>query len=167
MGSRDRCSVPSAPLRISRSYLSTPLSVYLLVMAPICALEAFLVATRCPLWMQGSAGVVVAMSFYGLARGYFRRLVLTPDSGALAGLFRRYEIRWSEVRQAGIYVPGGGVGATEYLYLSKRTTVPRGKWDIDAETVQVQNREGLRDMVEGFARAAGNSLSIRSEGGAP
>src|SRR5215510_3973885 len=91
-------SITPARLRVSWPFLSTPISIYLLVMAPICALEVFLIATRCPLWMQGSATAVLLLSLMGLARGYLRRLVLTDRSAALVSLTRRIEIPWSKVR---------------------------------------------------------------------
>jgi hypothetical protein len=123
-------------------------------MIPICGLEVFLIATRCPAWMQGTAAIVLAFSAIGLAHGYLRRLALTKEMAALVGLLGRIEIPWAQVRSVGVYVPGGGVGATEYAYVTRRDAPPRGKWDIDLDTIQVQNRPGLMEAITWARRAA-------------
>lgn len=142
--------MPTSPLRTSWPYLSTPIGVYLLVMLPICALEVFLLLTDCPPWMKWSAGGVVALSAVGLVRGYGRRLILAPEAAVFRGLFRSHRIPWSRVRRFGVYLPGGGVGATEYLFITTNDRPPRGKWDVDDETIQVQNRPGLLEAVREF-----------------
>lgn len=139
--------------RHSWPYLAAPLRVYLMVMLPICALQAFLIFLRCPLWMHLSSGGVLLISLYGLLRGYVRRLVITPEGASLRGLFTRIDIPWKEVRRIGVFVPGGGVGTTEYFYITTRDHEPAGKWDIGEHTIQIQNREGLERAM----------LFIRSE----
>jgi hypothetical protein len=133
-------------------YVRTPLSIYLIVMLPICALELFLIANRAPAWMTWTAGGVVVISAAGFFRGYLRRLVLDSKSARLWQPGRGIAIQWSDVRHVGVYVPGGGLGATAYLYITTRETIPQGKWDIDEATIQVQDRDGLREVVETFRR---------------
>ncbi len=138
---------PSNSTRQSWPYLAAPLHVYLMVMLPICALQVFLIFLRCPLWMHLSSGAVLLISLYSLIRGYVRRLVITPEAASLRGLTSRIDIPWKEVRRTGVYTPGGGVGTTEYFYITTRNHEPAGKWDIGEHTIQIQNREELRSRV--------------------
>lgn len=140
-------------------FLAAPLGRYLLVMTPICALQAFIILSRCPIWMQASAGVVLALSLYGLAHGYLRRLMLTREAAVLTGITRRIGIRWSDVRSVGVYIPGGGVGATEYLFITTRDRLPRGKWDVDAHTIQVQSRPALVAAMNDMIRDSGLNIT--------
>lgn len=107
-----------------------------------------MLATPCPNWIRISAGAVIAMTVWGLIRGYGRRLVIEADGVRLKRFGGNLFISWSDVRSIGVYVPGGGVGATEYLYVSTRDRPPRGKWDIDAETIQIQNRTGALEALQ-------------------
>lgn len=139
---------PSKNTRHSWPYLAAPLHVYLMVMLPICGLQVFLIFLRCPMWMHLSSGAVLLISLYGLLRGYVRRLVITPERASLRGLFTRIDIPWKGVRRIGTYTPGGGVGTTEYFYITTRDHEPAGKWDIGDHTIQIQNREGLQTVIE-------------------
>ncbi len=141
-------SANTPPSRRCWPYLAAPLGVYLMVMLPICGLQVFLILTRCPWWMDASAAFVLAVSLYNLVRGYVRRLIVTPDGASLRGLFTHINIPWKNVRRIGIYTPGGGVGTTEYFYITTRDHEPAGKWDVGEHTIQIQNREGLREVVE-------------------
>lgn len=132
----------------SRPYLSAPLWIYLTVMAPICALQTFLILSRSPGWMQWTSGVVLALTLHNLIRGYLRRIVVTSQGVAFKGIFLRRNIPWKRVRRIGVYVPGGGVGVSDYLYVTTKDTPPAGKWDQDAESIQVQNRPGLLEAIE-------------------
>jgi hypothetical protein len=100
--------------------------------------------------MSWSAGAVVVLSGYGFARGYLRRLVLSAETAALAAPMRRIEIPWQRVRRIGVYLPGGGLGATKYLYISAHDREPDGRWEIDADTIQVQDRPGLLDAARDY-----------------
>ncbi len=124
-------------------YLAAPLSTYVIVMAPICTLQAFLLIFPTPGWMRGSAAVVLAFTMLGFIRGYVRRVVVTSEGVEFRRLGRRVAIPWGAVRRVGVYVPGGGLGSTEYAYVTTRDEPPGGKWDIGPETIQLQNRHGL------------------------
>src|SRR5260221_8994535 len=126
-----RGSPKGATIRRSFSYFSTPIAVYLSVMLPICGLEVFLIFSRCPGWIQWTAGGVLGLSLYGLAIGYGRRLTLGEDGASFRGLFGSVKIEWHQLRRIGIYQPGGGIGQTEYAYLSTRDEPPTGKWEQD------------------------------------
>ncbi len=117
-------------------------------MAPICGLEAFLLATPCPNWIRISAGMVIALTVWGLIRGYGRRLVIEAEGVRLKRFGGDLFIPWSDVRSIGVYVPGGGVGATKYLYVTTRDSPPQGKWEIDAETIQIQNQPGALEALQ-------------------
>jgi len=136
--------------RASWPYLATPISIYLLVMLPICGFEAFLLLADCPNWMRISAGMVVLLTIHGFLRGYARRLVLSPHAARFHGPLGHFEIPWAEVRRIDVYIPGGGLGVTSYLYITTRSTPPEGKWDIGPEVIQVQNRPGLLEAVRAF-----------------
>jgi hypothetical protein len=127
----------------------------LLVIVPICLLEGILLVSDSPAWMRGSAGLVIAVSVIALARGYLRRLEISPSGVVFRRLVGRIEIPWQRVRSAGKYRPGGGVGGREYVYVSSRDGPPLGKWDIDAETVQAQDRPGLWEAIEQGRAGAG------------
>jgi hypothetical protein len=128
-------------------FLATPLAIYLTVMVPVCGLELFLIVARAPAWMRWSAGAVVFFTIVGLIRGYVRRLVLSPRGASLRGLVQSIEIDWTRVRRVGTYTPGGGLGGAKYAYITTRDTEPLGKWDIDRETIQVQDRPGLMEAI--------------------
>jgi hypothetical protein len=137
------------------SYLRTPLRIYLLVMLPICVLQIFLLIHDFPMWMKISGALVVIFTLHGLARGYVRRLILTDAGAELRGLFFGWKLPWTQVRRVGVYVPGGGLGAAEYLFIATQDAVPDGPWQMDSQTLQIQNREGLLKLVESYWRGEG------------
>lgn len=137
-----------AACRSSWPYLRTPQCIYWLVMAPICGLQVFLVFTPTPGWLRVSASAVIALTAIGYVRGYFRRLILTPEGATLHTLFSRRFIAWRDVRRAGRYVPGGGLGATPYFYITMNDRQPEGRWENDERTLQVQDQAGLEAAVE-------------------
>jgi len=134
------------------------LSTYVIVMAPICALQAFLLMFPTPGWMRGSSAVVLLVTVLSFLRGYVRRVVLTSEGVEFRRLGRRVVIPWSAVRTVGVYVPGGGLGSTEYAYVTTRDEPPGGKWDIGPETIQLQNRDGLLNELRA-ARARASAAS--------
>jgi hypothetical protein len=142
----------AAPYRRSWPYFRTPIVAFLVVMAPICGMMAVIVVGDTPSWMTWSAGVVVAITFLTLYQGYARRLILSERGARFVGGWRTVEIEWSEVRGAGVYVPGGGLGAVEYVYITKRESPPAGKWDRGQDTIQLQNRPGLIEAIEAARR---------------
>jgi len=140
--------------RKSWPYVRTPLAVYLIVMGPICAMMCFLLLGRTPGWMRWSAGGVVAITLLSLYRGYGRRLVLSRIGARFCRVFGGICLPWSEVRRVGTYTPGGGLGATEYVYITTRDRRPEGKWDRGPDTIQLQARSGLVDAIEMARRSA-------------
>lgn len=140
--------------RRSWSYLRTPVGIYWLVMSPICLLEGFLLITDTPNWIRFTAGGVLLITIIAFVRGYARRIELHEDGVRWRTLLTRRELRWSDVSSVGTYIPGGGVGTTEYAYLSTRAEPPAGKWQIDEQTFQVQNRPGVIEAIEAFRAEA-------------
>ncbi len=143
------------------SYVRTPAGLYWLVMAPICGLELFLLLTDSPGWMRWSAGFVVLLTIHEYLRGYARRLVLTEDAARFKAPFREIVISWKNVRAVGAYVPGGGLGATEYVYISSRLTGPEGKWDIGQDMIQLQSRPGLLETIHDLWVACRGRVSLQ------
>ena len=142
--------IPTPVQPKSFPYFSTPLKTYLGVMLPICALEVFLIFSRSPAWVQWTAGIVVALSAYGAVIGYGRRLILQDDGAVFHRPFSKVVMPWTAVRQIGVYQPGGGIGQTEYVYLTTRDRPPAGKWEQDRSVIQIQNRPGLLETIERF-----------------
>lgn len=136
------------------SYLRTPVGIYWLVMSPICLLEGFLLVTDTPNWIRVSAGGVLLITIIAFVRGYGRRIELHEEGVRWRSLLIRRELRWADITSVGTYVPGGGVGTTEYAYLSTRAGPPVGKWEIDEQTFQVQNRPGVIEAIEAFRSRA-------------
>ncbi|MCG8405624.1 MAG: hypothetical protein MI923_10545 [Phycisphaerales bacterium] len=145
--------------RRSWPFVRTPIAIYLIVMLPISGLMLFLAFNVTLAWMKWSAATVLALTAIGFYKGYVRRLVLTDKGPRLVRSFGSIEIPWSGVRLIGTYVPGGGVGATEYVFITTRDTPPVGKWDIDRDTIQLQNRPGLFESIED-ARKRQGSMSL-------
>lgn len=139
--------------RTSWPYLRTPLRIYLVVMLPICALQGFLLINPTPLWMKATAALVVLLTVQGLIRGYVRRLVLSPEGARFVTLTRTIVLPWDRIKMYGVYIPGGGLGAVEYFYLTTHDRPPDGKWEIDKSTIQIQARDGLVETVELFRTA--------------
>lgn len=147
---------PACP-RHGWPFLSAPPAMYWAVMAPICALEIFLIASRSPLWMRGSAGAVLVVSAIAFARGYLRRLIVDGTGARFRRLLGEVRIPWERVRGVGRYVPGGGLGSTSYVYITSRDEPPAGAWDIDDRTIQIQDRPGALEAIQaawGAFRAA-------------
>ncbi|QDV91190.1 hypothetical protein RAS2_22810 [Phycisphaerae bacterium RAS2] len=152
-------------LRTSRPYLRTPLRIYLIVMLPICALQGFLLINPTPLWMKGTAALVVLLTVHGFVRGYVRRLVLTAEGARLVTLTRTIALPWNRVKKYGVYIPGGGLGAVEYFYLTTHDRPPDGKWEIDANTIQIQARDGLIETVDALLAAHRAQAAESAAGG--
>lgn len=127
-------------------FLKTPLPIFLIVMLPINGLMVFLILTATPLWMKLSSLLVMLVSLVTLACGYVRRLVLSSEGASLRRLFDRIDIPWSDVKSCGVY-SAGGPGGARYFYITRRDVQPGGAWDIDRDTIQVQDRPGLREAV--------------------
>lgn len=151
-------------LRTSWPYLRTPLRIYLIVMLPICLLQVVLLASPTPMWMKGTAALVVLLTIHGLIRGYVRRLVLSPDGARFVTLTRTIALPWGRIKKHGVYIPGGGLGAVEYFYLTTHDRPPDGKWEIDENTIQIQARDGLLESVE-ILRAAHRGQTGESTAG--
>ncbi len=127
-------------------FLKTPLPIFIIVMLPINGLMVFLIVTATPLWMKLTSVLVMLVSLLTLARGYVRRLVLSSEGASLRRLFDRIDISWSDVKSCGVY-SAGGPGGTSYFYITRRAVQPGGAWDIDRNTIQVQDQPGLREAV--------------------
>ena len=119
-------------------------------MLPINGLQVFLLLANTPRWIKITAALVLLWTLLAWAQGYARRLIVDRKRVRLRGLFRTIEIPWSAVSMMDVYIPGGGLGATEYLYVTTRKEPPMGKWDLDENTIQVQDRPGLLDALRTY-----------------
>lgn len=122
-------------------------------MVPINALMTFLIVSRSPAWVAVTASVVLLLSAHAFVRGYVTRLSIDNDGIRLRRLTGSIFISWIDIREIGEYAPGGGVGGTEYVYVTTRSCPPKGKWDVDEKTIQVQSRAGILEALND-ARAA-------------
>jgi len=135
------------PERRSWSYLNTPLRVYLIVMLPICALMGFLITVPQITWIRVAASAVIGVTFYGMLRGYVRRVVATPGAIEFRTLGSVWRIPWDEVRRIDEYIPSGGVNGPKYVYITRHDRAPHGRWELDRDTFQLQSRPGLLDEL--------------------
>lgn len=97
--------------------------------------------------MKLSSALVIALSLGSFVRGYWRRLSIRSEGVTFRLLFGKVEIPWEDVKAVGVYSPGGGKGGSEYVYISRRERQPGGTWEIDDDTIQLQNREGLLSEI--------------------
>lgn len=149
-------SINKTPAATSWPYFRTPLPIFLFVMLPVNGLMLFLLLSRSESWQKWSAGLLHALSLYALYRGYLVRLYITPTGIRLRRLTGSIELAWADIKQIGEYIPGGGLGATEYIYITKHDRLPGGKWEIDDHTIQVQAQEGLLATLQQAAAASEN-----------
>ena len=136
------------------SYFNTPLRVYLAVMLPICALMSFLIIVPQISWVRASAAVVLAFSLYGFLRGYVRRLTVDSAGVRFRSLAGRWLILWRDVKQIGLYCPSGAVNGALFVFVTTQDRPPLGKWEIDSQTFQLQDRPGLLDALQNARRIA-------------
>lgn len=128
---------------------STPLHVFLGVMGPICALMVAVALLRgFPAWARISALVVVAVSLDAFRRGYLHRVVVHADHVVYRTLRWRIEIPWEQVRLMGRYVPPDRNRTTGYVFITRRDHAPVSRHEIDADTLQLQDRPGLLEWLE-------------------
>ncbi|MFO0974082.1 MAG: PH domain-containing protein [Phycisphaerae bacterium] len=133
-------------------FFSTPLRHFLAVVGPIALLMGPLAWVAPRGWMRVSAGAVLAYSVYALLRGYCCRLTIDDRGLHYRGLMRRVAIPWARVRRIARYATGPAGAA--YVYVTTRDDVPAGRWEIDNETIQLQDRAGLVEALEGAWRRA-------------
>ena len=119
-------------------------------MLPINGLQVFLLVANTPRWIKITAALVLLWTLLALAQGYARRMIVDRNRVRLRGPFRTVEIPWSAVSMIDVYTPGGGLGATKYLFVTTRTQPPMGKWDLDENTIQVQDRPGLLEAIRAY-----------------
>ena len=71
----------------------------------------------------------------------------------LRGPGYKYTLPWSTIRRIDRYVPSGGVNGVKYVYITRRDRPPAGKWEMNPETVQLQDRPDLLDTLHRAWRA--------------
>lgn len=130
------------------------MAIFLIVNVPINALMVFVLTIRALWWMKLTAAAVVAISLYTLYRGYVTRLTIDSDGVRLRRIGGTIHLPWNRIQRIGMYAPGGGVGAAEYVYVTTRSEPPTYKWEIDETTIQVQGHPGLLDAIEAAKRDA-------------
>jgi len=131
--------------RRSWPFFSTPLRYFLLVFVPICGLMGPLAVLASRWGLRASAGVVLACSFYALGRGYLCRVAMDLEGVEYRSAWRRLRIGWGDVREIGRY--SAGAGGASYVFVSRRSGTPGGRWEIDADTIQLQDRPGLVETL--------------------
>lgn len=136
---------------------STPLRYFLGVFVPVGLLMGALMVLSTRTGIRVSAGVVVGCSLYAGMRGYACRLHTDARGVAYRTPWRTVRLDWNVVRQIGRYTPGPGGAA--YVFITSRESPPAGRWDVDEQTIQLQDRPGLLESLESARRAAANSPS--------
>lgn len=139
---------------VSWPFFSTPLRYFAAVFGPIALLMAPATALAPRGWMQASAALVLAISLYALMRGYFCRVRADALGVHYRSITRRYSLAWPQVRRVGRY--DSGPGGAAYVFVTRHDTPPQGRWDIDGDTIQLQDRAGLLDALDKRWNAAKN-----------
>lgn len=132
---------PGGPDARSWPFFNTPLRVFLAVVAPISALMALLATFTSRASIRYSAIAVLAVSIYAAVRGYACRVRVDPRGVEYRAPWRTIRIEWSRIRAIDRYTPG--VGGAGYIFITTHDGPPAGRWDVDAETIQIQERDGL------------------------
>lgn len=132
------------------------MAIFLVVMLPINALMVTLLFVPALMWMKISAGVLIALSCLGFFKNYVRRLIVSEQGVRFVRLGGSIEITWPQIRRIDRYIPGGGVGATSYVYITTHDREPEGRWESDADTIQLQDRPGLVEAIKAM-KDRGNS----------
>lgn len=142
--------------RRSWPFFSAPLKYFLWVVVPICGLMGPLAVLASRWGLRASAGVVLACSGYALVRGYFCRVTMDDGGVTYRSPWRRLRIGWGEVRGVGRY--SSGAGGAGYAYVTRAERQPAGRWEIDADTIQLQDRPGLVETLrQGWEAGRGNA----------
>jgi hypothetical protein len=134
--------------RQSWPYFRTPIGAFLVVMLPINSLMAILLTVAStPVWMKVTSALVISISLINLVRGYYRRLVFDECGAVFISLFGRVTIPWDCAKTVGVYSPYGGRGGVEYAFVTRHDRQPKGVWENDQDTIQIQNRDGLLNAI--------------------
>lgn len=145
----DQLAGHKLPARRVWPFFSTPFRVFGGVIGPIAGMMGLLAAMpRVPGMIRLTAGLVLAVSVYALYRGYGRRIIATGDSISFRSLTRAVSIPWTHVQRMGRYVPLDRNLQTQYVYITRRTEPPVDWREIDADTIQLQDRPGLLEELE-------------------
>ncbi|GMV95762.1 MAG: hypothetical protein AMXMBFR83_01330 [Phycisphaerae bacterium] len=148
-------------------FFSTPLGVFSAVMGPISAMMLLLASLPAvPVGIRISAAAVVLVSVVSLLRGYGRRVELSE----MGIRFRRpgggdWFIPWGEVRLVGRYVPLDRNRTCRYVFVTRLEDPPVDRRELDADTIQLQDRPGLLEAIEWYRRRAGTPRTGRPEAG--
>lgn len=146
--------IPRAAVR-RWSYFSTSMGRFLAVMGPVTGvMVALACSSRVPMGIRVSGAVVVTASLYAFWRGYLHRIEADERGVRWRALTRRIEIPWEQVRLIGRYTPPDRNGMTQYAFVTRCNTPPRDRRQVDAETLQVQDRPGLVEALEEMRREA-------------
>lgn len=130
------------------AYLNTPLPAFLAVMLPICGLMVFLICMPQRAWIKVSACVVLGGSVYATLRGYVRRIRMDDEGITFHQLGSRMRLGWNEIRRIDRYIPSGAVNGPNYVYITTGEQPPKGVWEIDSRTFQLQDRVGLMEALQ-------------------
>ena len=134
--------------RRSWPYVNAPAAVFFAVIGPICAMMIVLLIVPQREWVKVTAAGVLAVSGYAALRGYARRLIIDERGATFRGVGRSHTIAWVDVRRVERYIPSGAVNGTRYVYVTAHDRAPRGVWEIDSKTLQLQDRPGLLEALQ-------------------
>lgn len=148
-------SPDSSQVLRSWPFFSTPPATFVAVMGPLTVMMALLaVFSGIPGWIRVSAAVIVLVTLGTFYRGYLCRIQATPTHVRYRTPLGGWSIPWPEVRHIGGYVPIDRNLQTGYVYITRRAEPPADRREIDADTLQLQDRPGLVEELQGYRRRA-------------
>jgi hypothetical protein len=139
-------------------FFSTPLRAFLAVMVPILAFMILLALVGgVPTGIRWTALAVIAVSLYAFWRGYLHRLEITGREVAYHTPLKRLSIPWSHVCRIDRYTPPDRNPSTQYVYITRLDHPPPDRFTINADTLQLQDRPGLLEALQGCWRGSASN----------
>lgn len=138
-----------APTRCQWYFFSTPLPQFLAVMGPLAIMMIWLaLLPSMPMGIRISSAAVAIISIYSFCRGYRSRIEATPEYIQYRAWPKHIVIPWRAVHMVGRYVPLDRNRSSPYVFVTRLDTPPVDRREIDANTIQLQDRPGLLEILQ-------------------
>ena len=108
-----------------------------------------------PAGIRMTAAMVAVVSLYSFWRGYRPRVEVSPEYIRYRTVGRRYTIFWSDVRGLDRYTPLNRNRTSQYVYITRLDSPPVDWRDMNANTIQLQDRPGLLETLRMYQQGSG------------